>query len=172
MSKVAIGLTRAMPGTAAGRSSATPSSAAIGRIEVDDQVARDDVGDPAGGRGAGVLPHPAERDDHRQPDGQAAERQRGPAPVADDRAAGEALLEPEDGRERRPGDPGDGRQDERDQQRGDEQDRRRPTRAWTTPAPAAGARQDDDADERDDDEDDRQPAQPGGPRGRAGRAVA
>ena len=65
-----------------------------------DELARDDVGDPAGGRRAGVLADAAERDDHGQADGQGAEGQRGPAAVADDRAAGEPLLDAEDERER------------------------------------------------------------------------
>jgi hypothetical protein len=106
-SKVAIGLTRATPGRAGqvlGDALVLGDRADRGQ----DELARDDVGDPAGGRGAGVLPDPAERDDHRQPDRQAAEGQRGPAPVADDGAAGEPLLERKQAANgaRRPGDGG------------------------------------------------------------------
>ena len=130
-----------------------------------DELARDDVGDPAGGRGAGVLADAAEGDDHRQPDGQAAEGQRRAAAIAHDRAAREALLEAEQERERRAGDPGDGGQHERDEQGGDEQDRV-DDEGLDDAGRGPGARQDDDADERDDDEHGGQPAQPGVARGR------
>ena len=166
MSKVAIGLTRAIARNGAARSSATPSSAAIGRIEVTTRSPGTTSAIQPAAAARACWPHATERDDHRQPDGQAAERQRRPAPVADDRAAGEALLEPEDGRERRPGDAGDGRQDERDQQRGDEQDRVDDEGLDDTGA-AGAARQDDDADERDGHEDDR-PASAAGRLARAG----
>ena len=78
----------------------------------------------------------------------AAEGQRGPAAVAHDRAAREPLLEPEEQRERHAGDPGDGRQDERDEQRRDEQDARRRRGPAIDPGVTGGPRQDEHADER------------------------
>ena len=126
MSKVAIGLIRATPGTAAMISASTPSSARDRPDRGEDQLARDDVGDPAGGRRPGMLADTAERDDHRQPDGQGAQRQRRSARGRARRSSREPLLEAQDERERDPGQAGDGRQHDRDEQRGRRAGPRRP----------------------------------------------
>ena len=122
-SNVAIGLIRAMPGDrrrAVGDTLVRRDRADRGH----DQVARHDIGDPGPGRRAGVLPDPTERDDHRQPDRQRPERQCRPARIADDRARGPgAPRSGGAGANGDPGHPGDGRQDERDGQRADEQHR-------------------------------------------------
>ena len=125
----------------------------------DDEIARDDIGDPAGGSRTRMLPDPTEGDDHRDADGQAAERQGGPAAIADDRTAGEPLLEPEQDRERGSGDPRHDRQHERDEQRGDEQDAVDGQRL-DGPGAVRAARQDDHADDGDDPEHGDQPAEP------------
>ena len=70
-----------------------------------------------------MLADATERDDHRQADGQGAERQRRPAAVADDRAPRETLLDAHDERERDARETGHRRQQERDEERGAEQDR-------------------------------------------------
>ena len=76
-----------------------PSSAAIGRIEVRTQLARDDVGDPARAAAARACwPTPPSATIIASPMVSAAERQRGAAAVAHDRAAREALLEAQEQR--------------------------------------------------------------------------
>ena len=107
-----------------------------------------------------MLADAAEGDDHRQADGQRADGQRRPAPVAQDRGAGEALLESSTRRERRAGDAGQGRQHERDAQGGDQQHGvhgERPDERRL----AADRRPDEQADDADDGEDGDEPAQAG-----------
>ena len=123
-----------------------------------DELARDDVGDPAGRGRPGVLADPAQGDDHRQPDGQATQRQRRPARVAVDRAPGKPLLDPQQQRERRAGDPGHDRQQERDEERADQEDGVDQEGLPDAAGPGR-SRQDEDPDEGDRDEDRGQPAQ-------------
>ncbi len=152
-----------MPGTSLRSCPGTSSSARDRPDRGDDQVARHDVGDPAGGRGTRVLADAAEGDDHGQPDGQAAERQCSPAPVAHDRVARQPCLEPKEQAERRPGHPGDDGQDERDEQRPDEKDGVDGERLDDAGV-ARRPRQDDQPDGGDHHEDDGQPAQTRRPR--------
>ena len=91
-SNVAIGLTERTPGSAT-EGLVEPLVEAAREDRGDDEVARDDVGDPGAGRRTGMLADPAERDDHREADRQRTDRQRGAATVTQDGGAGEPLLE-------------------------------------------------------------------------------
>ena len=162
-SNVAIGLTRARFGTDVGDVPDDPLVRGDRTDRRQDELARDDVGDPAGGGRPGVLADPAQGDDHRQPDGQATQRQRRPARVAVDRAPGEPLLDPQQQCERRAGDPGHDRQQERDEERADEEDGVDQQGLPDAACPGR-SRQDEDPDEGDRDEDRGEPAQACRPR--------
>ena len=92
----------------------------------------------AGGGRAGVLAHPAERDDHRQPDGQAAEGQRasgsGRGPASRGRAAPRTGRWPRTAR-RRPGRWRAGRTGSAAWRRAGSRRRRGPGRRRSPPAP-------------------------------------
>jgi hypothetical protein len=88
-----------------------------------DLVAGDDVRQPRARGATRVLRDTANRDDHRQPDRQRANGQRGPAAVSHDRAAREPLFETQDGRERQAGDATERREKERRQQGHEQQQR-------------------------------------------------
>ncbi len=122
-----------------------------------DEVPRDDILEPRAGGGPGMLPDPAEGDDHGQSDGQGADGQRRPRPVAQDGGPGQALLEARHHDERGAGDPGQGRQGEWHGEGGDEQDPVDGERAQEGDlAGAAGPGQ--EADDRDEAEHGHEPA--------------
>ena len=125
-----------------------------------DELARDHVGDPAGGRRAGCWPTPPSATIIASPIVRPPSVSVGRLRSRTTDAPGEALLEAQQERERHARDPGERRQDERDEQRGDEQDGVDGERLDDAGA-ARRAGQDHDTDERDDHEDDGQPAKTG-----------
>ncbi len=130
------------------------------------RVAGDDVAEPRGGRSAGRRRDAPERDEDGQRHGQAADRQRGAAPVTDQRTAVQALLR---GQER----PGD-----RTEQRSQRTDQERARQRHAEQQPEDGKRPDDpgrsgrrarperEPGETDDREHERQPAEAGPQDGR------
>ena len=148
-SKVAIGLTRATPGTSPRQvGSATPSSSAIGRIEVTTRSpgTTSAIQPAAAARACWPTPPSATiiaSPMVRPPRVSAVRLRSRTTELRASRSSKRSMSG-----ERRPGDPGDGRQHERDEQGGDEQDRVDDERLDDAGRGRA-ARQDDDADERD-----------------------
>ena len=165
---------RADPGDAGDGAGEVGHDALVRRDRPDggqDELARDDVGDPAGGGGAGVLADAAEGDDHRQPDGQAAER----SASSGSRSRTTALRASRSSTRSRSANGAPAIRAMAGSRNGmssvaDEQDRVDGERR-TTPAPPAGRGRMSDADQGDGDEHGGEPAQPGACARRAGRAA-